>query len=240
MTHNDEASPQVYARLAGWLYLFIIVAGIFVELFVRDAPVVSGDPDATARNILASAPLYRFGIAIELVWLTFAIAITAILYVLLKPVDKLLALLASFLNLVSISVEAVSCVILLAVMILVGDASYLKPFEPAQLHALAYVGLKVFDNGFGVTLVFFGCCLLTYGWLIVRSGFLPKTIGVLLAVAGVAYLVNSFTLFLAPALASNIFPVLVLAFIGETSFCLWLIVKGVDVPTWRSRAAEAG
>ena len=232
-----SAAPQAYARVAGWLYLFIIVAGIFAELLVRDKLIVSGDAVTTARNIVASETLFRISIAVEQLWLVFAVIITLILYVLLRPVSSELALLSAFFNLVSIAVEAASCLNLFAPLFYYADAGYLAAFSPRQLDALAYVSLKGFDHGFGITLVFFGCCLLLNGYLVFRSGYFPKTLGVLLMVAGVSYLTSSFALFLAPAYAGAIFPILLLAFIGETSFCLWLIVKGVDAEKWQARAA---
>jgi uncharacterized protein DUF4386 len=231
-------SPQVYARVAGWLYLFVIVAGIFSELFVRDKLVVSGDAAATANNIMGSELLFRFSIALELVWLACACAILVILYVLLKPVSNTLALLSAFFNLISIAVEAIASLCLFGFLLLSGGASYLKAFDANQLHVLAYLSLRLYDYGFGISLVFFGCCLFLYGYLIFRSGYFPKSIGVLLIVASLSYLTNSFTLFLAPTLANAIFPVLVLAFIGEASFVIWLIVKGVDVPKWEEQGAS--
>ena len=235
--HTVETSPQVYARIGGWLYLIIIVAGIFAELLVRDRLIVSGDATATANNIMASGLLFRISIAVEQIWLVCAVAVALILYVLLRPVSKDLALLAAFFNLVSIAVEAVATVSLVAVLLLLGGAGYLKAFEPNQLHALAYLCLKLYDYGFATCLVFFGCCLFLYGYLIFRSGYFPRTLGVLLIVASLSYLTNSFTLFLAPAYAAMILPILVLAFIGETSLCLWLIVKGVNVPKWQHQAS---
>jgi len=161
--------------------------------------------------------------------------LTVILYVLLRPVSNTLALLAALFNLTSISVEAVTTISLFAASILLGGADYLKPFQSNQLDALAFFSLKMYDYGFGVSLVFFGCCLFLYGYLVFRSGYFPKTLGALLAIASLSYLTNSFTLFLAPAYASRIFPILVLAFIGEASFCLWLLVKGVNVPKWEEK-----
>jgi len=234
--HTVEESPQTYARVGGWLYLYIIVVGTLAEIFVRGKLIVSGDPTATANRIIASESLWRISAAGELTWLVCAIAVTLILYVLLKPVSNSLALLATFFNLVSIAVESVSTVCLFAASFLLGGASYLKVFEPNQLHTLAYFSIKLYDYGFGVCLVFFGSCLFFYGYLIFKSGYFPKTIGVLVILAALSYLINSFVLFLAPAFADTIFPILVLAFIGETSLCLWLIVKGVNVAKWQEKA----
>lgn len=230
-----ETSPQAYARIGGLLYLIIIAAGIFAEIFVRDKLIVSGDATATANNIIASDLLFRISVAVEQIWLVCAVALTLILYVLLRPVSKNLALLAAFFNLISIAVEGVSTVSLFAVLFLFGGADYLKAFEPRQLHTLAYLSLKLYDYGFAVSLVFFGCCLFLNGYLVFRSGYFPKTLGLLLIVGSLSYLTNSFALFLAPKSAAMIFPILGLAFIGETSFCLWLLVKGVNVPKWETQ-----
>jgi hypothetical protein len=232
MSRAVETSPQTFARVAGWLYLYVIVAGTYGEIFLRDNLVVSGDPTATARSIMAAELPFRISIAIEQSYLACAVAIAVILYHLLKPVSRSLSLMAMFFNFVSIAIEAVAGVSLFAVTFFYGDANYLKAFDPTQLYALAYLCLKSYDYGFGISLLFFGCCLFFYGYLIFKSGYFPKAIGVLLVIAALSYLINSFVLFVAPALAAAIFPIIVLAFIGELSLCLWLIVKGVDVQKW--------
>lgn len=234
-----ETSAQVYARIAGWLYLFIIVAGLCAEILGVERLTVSGNATATAHNIMANELLVRFSVVVHQVWLVCAVLIALILYVLLKPVSKHLALLAMLFNLVSIAIEGVATTNLLAVLFPIGGAAYLKAFEPHQLHALAYLSLRLYEHGFGTTLVFFACGLFLNGYLIFRSGYFPKTIGVLLMIGAVSYLINSFTLFLDPALANMVFPILVFAFIGETSLALWLVVKGVNVPKWREKAASS-
>ncbi|HZF10651.1 MAG TPA: DUF4386 domain-containing protein [Thermoanaerobaculia bacterium] len=237
VAHETEASPQVYARIGGWLYLIIIVAGLFGEAFVRDKLIVSGDAMATARNLRSSELLWRLGIAGNLVHLSCAVALALVFYVLLRPVSKNLALLATFFGLVSITLEAASKLVLIAALFPLGKAEYLKVFQPEQLAALAYLSIKSHGFGFGVSLIFFGWACLVLGYLIFRSGYLPRVIGVLMQIAGVCYLVNSFALILAPKVADLLFPaVLVPAFIGEASFCVWLIVKGVNVEKWKLKA----
>jgi Domain of unknown function (DUF4386) len=230
-----EASPQVYARIGGVLYLIIIVIGFCSEFFVRDKLVVSGNVTATANNIQASESLWRISIAGELILLVCSVALTLILYVLLRPVNQNLALLGVFFNIVEFPIEAVSKLFLFAALFLSGNADYLKAFEPHELHALVKISLKLHDYGFGIDLVFFGFACLLYGYLLFRSGYFPKTLGVLMAIAGLSYLTNSFTLILAPANAGRIFRILVLALIGELSLCLWLMVKGVNVSKWNEK-----
>ena len=194
-----ETSPQIYARIAGVLYLMIIVIGFSSEFFVRDKLVMAGDVTATANNIASSESLWRTSIACELILLVCAVALTLIFYVLLRPVNKNHALLAVLFNIVEFPIEAVSKLCLLAALFFSGSADYLKAFEPRQLHALVKISLKLHDYGFGIDLVFFGFACLVYGYLLFRSGYLPRTLGVLMAIAGLSYLANSFTLILAPA-----------------------------------------
>jgi hypothetical protein len=237
--HRVEASPQVLARIGGVLYLIIIVLGLFGEAFVRDRIIVSGDATATATNIRSLESLWRFGIASELFMLTCAVALTLIFFVLLRPVSRDLALLSVFFNLVSIAVEAGIQLQLLAALFPLGSAGYLRAFEPQQLYAMASLSVKLHGYGFGVSLIFFGWVCLILGYLIFRSGYLPKAIGVLMQIAGLSYLTNSFALLLAPAFANRLFPaILVPAFVGEASLCLWLIVKGVNMEKWKPQASS--
>jgi hypothetical protein len=232
-----ETSPQLYARIGGMLYLIIIVVGVFGEAFVRDRLIVSGDATATAANITSLESLWRFHIAAELFLLICAVALLPILFVLLKPVSRDLALLAAFFNLVSIGVEAATALYLLEALFPLGNAEYLKAFAPEQLYAMTSLALKSHSYGFGVSLIFFGCFCLVIGYLIFRSGYLPKAIGVLMQIAGLSYLTNSFALVLAPAAANRLFPAILLPpFVGEASLCLWLLVKGVNVEKWEEKA----
>jgi hypothetical protein len=233
-----EVSPRVLSRIGGVLYLIIIIVGLFGEVFIRDRLIVSGDAAATAANLRSMESLWRFGIAAELVLLICAVALTLIFFVLLRPVSRDLALLAAFFNLVSIALEAACALHLIAALFPLGNAGYLRAFEPEQLYAMASLSVKSHGYGFGVSLIFFGCVCLVLGYLIFRSGYLPKALGVLMQIAGLSYLTNSFALLLAPNFANRIFPaILVPAFIGEASLCLWLLVKGVNVEKWRRSAA---
>lgn len=235
-----ESSPQLYARIGGALYLIIIVIGLFGEMFVRDRLIVSGDATATAKNIMASESLWRFHIAAELFLLICAIVLLLILFVLLGPVSRELTLLALFFNLVSIGLEAATAMYLVVALFPLGNASYLKAFSPEQLYAMAYLPLKSHGYGFGVSLLFFGCFCVVIGRVIFKSGFLPRAIGALMQIAGLCYLTDSFALILAPAFADRLFPAILLpAFVGEVSLCLWLLIKGVNVQRWMERVSAA-
>src|SRR5438874_11150005 len=233
-----ETSPQLYARIGGVLYLIIIVIGLFGEAFVRDRLIVSGDAVATAANIMSHESLWRFHIAAELFLLMCAVALLLILFILLRPVSKYLMLLAVFFNLVAIIIEAVTTMRLLEALFPLGNSAFLKAFTPDQLNAISNLSLKSHGYGFGVSLLFFGCFCVIVGYLIFRSSYLPKTIGVLMQIAGICYLTNSFALVLSPGVANRLFPaILVPSFIGELSLCLWLVVKGVNVEKWEKASA---
>ncbi len=234
-------SPRALSRLGGFLYLVIIVVGLFDEAYVRGNVIVSGDAAATAARLRSMESLWRAGIAAEMLLLVCAVGVLWILYVLLRPVSRDLALLAALFNVVAIAIEAVITLDLVAALFPLGNAGYLRAFEPGQLDALATLALRGHGPGFGVSLIFFGCFCVVTGTLIFRSGYMPKVIGVLMALAGACYLVNSFALLLSPALASRLFPaILAPAFIGEASLCLWLLLRGVSPEKWKARVSADG
>jgi hypothetical protein len=143
-------------------------------------------------------------------------------------------------NLVSLAVEAISKLFLLIVMPTLGNADYLKAFEPQQLQILANLALRSHDIAFNIALIFFGFTCLVNGYLIFRSGYLPKLIGVLMQLAGLSYLLACFAALFAPKIADLIIPaILIPPLIGESSFCLWLLVKGVNIAKWKERVSMA-
>ncbi len=231
-----ENSPQRYARLGGALYLVIILLGAFAEGFVANKLLVPGDAAATAHNLLASRELWRLSVAGDLVVVLCAVPLLWIEYLLLRPVNKQLVLLAVLFNLVSLAVEAISKLFLLVVMPTLGSADFLKGFEPTQLQILANLALRSHDIAFNIALIFFGFTCLVNGYLIFKSGYLPKFVGILLQIAGLSYLTACFAALFAPAFAELITPAILLPpLIGESSFCLWLLVRGVDIAKWKER-----
>jgi hypothetical protein len=165
-----------------------------------------------------------------------AVPLLWIEYLLLRPVSKQLVLLAVLFNLVSLAVEAISKLFLLLVMPTLGSVDKLGAFTPQQLQILANLALRSHDIAFNIALIFFGFTCLVNGYLIFRSGYLPKFVGILMQLAGVSYLTACFAALFAPALADLITPaILVPPLIGESSFCLWLLVKGVNIAKWNER-----
>ncbi len=234
---GNVTSPRRTARLAGLFYLITSLTGGFAEVFVRGNVIVSGDAAATARNILASESLYRLGFAADIVAGAAYTVVTILLYELLKPVSRSLSLLAAFFSLVGIAIGAVAALGHLAPLLLLNGAQYLNVFSTADLQALALLALKLHAQGYLICLVFFGFYEGMLGYLIFTSTFLPRTLGVLVTLAGVAFLINSFALFLSPATGSALNPyMLALDGIGEIGLTLWLLVMGVDVNKWTVRA----
>jgi hypothetical protein len=236
---NAAASPNMKSRIAGLLYLACIGSGFFAELVVRGRLVVLDDAAATAHNIAASQDLFRLGFLADFAALTCGIVIAVILYGLLKPVNRTLALLDLVLAVVSNVVSLVALVHLYAPLILLNGAAYWSGLPPAQLAALALFSLKLYETAYAVNLMLFGFECLTLAYLIYRSNFLPRFLGVLLAVAGVCYVTNSFVDFMPPNFADFLFPYILLpSLVAETALASWLLVFGVNADRWeRVRAA---
>lgn len=232
-----ETSPLVYARIGGVLYLITIVLGAAGQVFVRGRIVVPGDAIATAANLASMGSLWRWGVAAELVVGICTIALTLTLYVLLRPVNRDLALLATFFSLVASAVETAYALQLVAALLPLGNAAYLKAFTPEQLDAMATLAIRTHANGFGIALLIFGCFFPVAGYLLFKSGYFPKAIGILYLIPGLSYLTSSFALIVAPTFAERFYFVMAgPALIGEAALCLWLLVKGVNVEQWEKRA----
>lgn len=232
----ERLNIQALARAGGVLYLIIIVIGVLGEALIRNSLVVPGNPAATAQRILESETLWRVGIAGQVILLMSALGLTFIWYQLLRPVNKHLTLLAIFFALISLAVESVSALQLQAVLSPLTSADYLKMTDPAPLQQLAYLAVVAHTHTFSLALAFFGVEILIVGYLIRQSGFLPAWIGVLMQLAGACYLVNTFAIILSPTLAQALFPAILLpAFIAESAFCLWLLIKGVDLAGWQRK-----
>jgi uncharacterized protein DUF4386 len=235
LAQGRAASVQTYARIAGVLFLLSVAAGAFGEFYVPSRLVVSGDATATARNIHAFNSLFRMGFASYLVEAVCDISLSLLLYVLLRPVHKYLALLAAFFGLVSTALFAVAELFYFAATLILGGADYLKTFSPDQLNTLALLSLKLYGYGSGIFMVFYGVASILRGYLIFRSGYLPKALGVLLALGGLGFVMKNFALVLAPAYASD--GLLLPMSVAGVSLTVWLLVKGVDVPKWEAKAA---
>jgi hypothetical protein len=173
----------------------------------------------------------------DLVMHVFDLALGIIYYTLFKRVNKILALLSLLFGLIQTAVLVANKMNLMMPLFLLDDASYLKAFNLQQQQALSYLSIKAHEYGFGFGLIFFGFGCLIDGYLIFRSDSLPRILGILIFITGLSYLTNSFLLIFSPRLADSLFPTILghLAFIGEFSMGLWLLVKGLDVKKWNER-----
>jgi hypothetical protein len=236
----DADRARLVARVGGVLYLTIIVLGALGEAVVRGSIVVPGNGAATAANLRSMEWLWRLGVVGEIVLLTCAIALALILYLLLRPVSRDLALLAVFFNLVSIAIEGVAAVSLATALLPMTNAAYVNAFAPEQLNVLAMLSVRSHTLGFGIALTFFGVECVILGYLIYRSAYMPRSIGGLMQIAGVCYVVNSFALLLSPPLSSRLFPaILIPSLIAEVSLALWLLAKGVRMEKWDQHVHRA-
>src|SRR6266567_3613431 len=228
-----ETSPRLKARITGALYLLTILTGIFAQGFVSGTLVVDGDAAATATNILAHRGLFQLGYAVYLVEMACQIAITALFYDLLKPAGRSISLLAAFLGLAGCVIKTVSRLFYIAPLFVLGGADYLAVFSPEQLQALALLFLKVNDHGAAIALVFFGFYAFLTGYLILRSTFLPRFLGVLSVLGGLGWLT-----FLNQPLGYRLFPyIAVLGILGAVALILWLLVFGVNEQRWKEQAS---
>jgi Domain of unknown function (DUF4386) len=229
------ASPRPSARVIGVVYLLYFLTAISAVLLVRGL-VVSGDAAATAHNILAHEPLYRSGFAIGIFGTALYVAVTALFYGLFRPVNKNLALLAAFFSLVGCAVQASGSLFQIAPLIVLSGGHYLSVFKVEQLQALALTFLDLNAQAGYISIVFFGLFDIAIGCLIFRSTFLPRFLGVLMAIAGLGWLT-----FLSPPLATALSPFVdVLGFIAELVLMLWLLVMGVNVQRWKEQADASG
>jgi hypothetical protein len=226
---------QTYARIAGVLFLFSFIAGGFGEAYVPSQLIVAGDAAATAGNIKAFGSLFRWGFAGYLVEAVCDIGLSLTFYMLLRPVRKDIALLAAFFGLVGTAVFAAAELFYLAPSLILRGDSYLKTFSTDQLNTLALLSLKLFAYGGAMFTVLYGVAWVLRGYLIFRSGYLPKFLGVLMTFGGLGFIMRNFLLVLAPAYASD--GLLLLMVPGGLSLAAWLLVKGVNEQRWNRQAS---
>ena len=231
----EKTSPRLVARITGVLYLLTILAGIFAQGFVSERLVNSRDAAATASNILTHRSLFEWSFTVYMIEMACQIMTTALFNFLLPPVSRSIALLAAFLSLSGCIIKTFSRVFYITPLLVLGGAQYLNVFSPEQLQALALLFLKVNDRGAAMALAFFGFESLLNGYLVFRSTFLPRFLGVLSMIGGLGWLT-----FLYPPLGYGVFLyVAVFALFGSIAMIFWLIVFGVNEERWRGQASAA-
>ena len=239
-TRSAETSPLVYARLAGLLVLVLVVISPFSLIYIPSTLVVPGDATATANNVMASDGLFRLGIISDAAIFLIEIVVTALLYVLLRPVSRTLSLAAAFARLAMAVIQGINLLPYFIALLLLSGAGYLTVFEPDQLNALVLLSLNAHENAVYIWQAFFGLSLFVLGYLIFESGYFPKILGILMVVGALGYLIDSFGNILLPSYGEVFgLVVAVTAIIGELPFFVWLLVKGVNVQKWHDRASSS-
>lgn len=236
MTNQERInSPQKTARFAAFVFLIIFFLGMSTELFIRPGMIVQGDAAATVKNIAASEALFRLSVVSDLIRQTLLMLLPLILYKLLKPVNKTIASLMVIFYLVCVPISMLNEINHFAVLQLSSGAGYLTAFKADQLNALV---IFFFDlRKYGTFIVqFFSFWVLLLGYLVFKSGFLPRILGILLMLVGLCYTVLAVLFFLFPNLDLMIFGLF--AIIGEMIFYLWLLIKGVNVEVWKKQALK--
>lgn len=240
-TQSIADAPQLRktARIAGFLYLMSIVTLVFRELFVFSKLIVFGDAAATAKNIMAHEWLFRVGFMSDLVSAVFFLLAAWALYVLLKPVNKHLALLFLLLNLGGVAIQCVNTLNLLAALLLLSGAHYLTVLQADQLQALAMLFLNLDKHGFMIPQMFFAIWLFPLGYLVFKSGFLPRILGILLMIDCFTWLLYFVEFFLFPGYKVLTYPGTAVGAVAEFSFTLWLLFIGVKVTEMKSESVDS-
>lgn len=237
MSHanGERFSPLVLARIVGVVSLVGIVTGAFDIGYVRSALIVPGDAVATMHNIAAHETLFRLGFAAHIVLLLCNIPNEVISFILFRRVNGIVAAIAVGCGLVGTAIEGLDMLNAYVPLKLAAEGGAMAAFDPAQIQALSYLSLQLQDTGLLISFVFYGLDEMLAGYVIFRSGFLPRIIGVLLSLSGLCYFADGFLSFIAPALQSRLLPYLLFPCLpGEGLLALWLTIVGLNVQKWRT------
>jgi hypothetical protein len=239
MTTKEKMNPNKTARIAGFLYLMLLPLGIFGIMYIPSL-IVPGDATATANNIVASESLFRLSIVSALILQTVNILVVLLFYKLLKVVNKNHAVLMVVFFLVSVPITMLNELNQFAALFLSSGADYLTGFTADQLQALVPLFLNLHEYGILIAQIFWGLWLFPMGYLVFKSGFLPRILGILLMIACFGYLITSFGSLLLPNFGeTTIATIIGFTFYGEMFLALWLLIKGVNVEEWEKRALES-
>ncbi|MEO1054346.1 MAG: DUF4386 domain-containing protein [Bacteroidota bacterium] len=220
-------SKKKVSRVAGALYLVLIVFGVFAEFFVRAKLVVYGDAETTLNNISNSEQLFRTGFVFDLLMLLVYFFLPMALYHLLASVNKKVVAIMVLSVVTAVAIMFVNMLHYYVVIIVSDNKDYLTAFDQDQRNALGMVFIYLYHKGYMIAQVFFGLWLLPLGYLVFKSGFSPRLLGILLIIAGLEWMSDSFTYFLFPEVSKMISPfILISAALIEFSFCFWLLIIG--------------
>jgi len=224
--NREEINPDKTARVAAFVFLIIFCLGVSAELFIRPDIIVPGDAARTVNNIMASESLFRLSLVSELIRQIFIMLLSLILYKLLKPVNKNIASLMVIFALVGVSISMLNELNHFAALLLSSGADYLKAFGADQLQALVMFFLDLRKYGTSIPQVF-SLWVLFLGYLVFKSGFLPKILGVVLMIHCFSWLMYFSLFFLSPDYDVTTNLSFLLGFIAEFGLTLWLLIKGI-------------
>lgn len=227
---------QSYAKLAGVLLLLSIIAGGLGEFYIPSTLIVARDAAATAGNIAQHNFLFRLGFAAYLLEAVCDITLAWVMYILLRPVRRDLALLSVLFGVLSTATFAGTELFYFSATFILGGADYLKTFTPAQLESLALLSLKFYGVGAGIFMAFYGIASTIRGYLIYRSDYFPRFLGVLVMIAGVGFILKTFALVLTPSFPSDVFTLGMP--VAGVALTVWMLTKGVDAEKWNARVAS--
>lgn len=229
-----EKTPLFYARVAGFGLLLMAIVAIFANIFVFERLIVPGDAAATIANITADELLFRFGIVSFVIVLILDVMVAWALYILLKRINRNIALLAVVFRLFYTVISAGAIFNFLSVLQLIREESYLGILETNQLQVQVLTLIDAFNNGWTIGLAFFGIHLLVIGYLVLNSEFMPKILGILLLIGGAGYLIDNFAKIILANYADyeTLFMTMgaIPGAIAELSLAVWLLVKGRKIP----------
>ena len=236
MTTKEKINPNKTARVAGCLYLMLFPLGIFGIIYVPSSLIVLGDAATTASNIMANELLYRLSIVTALTLQIVYIFLALALYKLLNPVDKNNAVLMVILVLVAAPIAMLNELNHVAVLLVLSGSDFLTTFSMDQVQASVPLFLNLHEHGVFIAQIFWGLWLFPMGYLIFKSNFLPKALGILMIIGGFGYLVDSFVYFIFPDFDVTVSE---FTFLGELLLPLWLMFKGVNHEQWEKYALKS-
>ncbi|GLQ86726.1 DUF4386 domain-containing protein [Dyella flagellata] len=235
----ERFSPLVLARIVGVVSLIGIVTGAFDIGYVRSTLIVSGNAAATVHNIAMHEDLFRLGFAAHVVLLLCNVPDEIISFILFRRVNGIVAAIAMGCGLIGTAIEGLDMLNAYVPLKLAAEGGAMAAFSPAQLQALSYLSLQLQDTGLLISFAFYGLDEILSGFLIFRSGFLPRLLGALLALSGLCYFLDGFLSFIAPSLQNRLLPYLLFPCLpGEGSIALWLTIVGLNVAKWRAWATD--
>ena len=226
-----DVKPKTAARIAGVFYLLVIVMSP-LAMYIRNSLVGGSDAATFAANLLGHEPLYRLGAASDLISSACYVVVTALFYILFKPVSRTVAVVATLFSVIGIATGTVGGLLNVAPLTILHAAPHLDSFSTQQLNQLALLSVNLGGQAVNVGIVFFGCYCLSIGWLILKSRFLPSILGAGMMLAGVGWLT-----FIYPPLATALLPFnLISGGLGEGALTIWLLAVGLNEPRWNDQA----